>query len=296
MSRIQSSQLRCTGFDLDAVHLSIRNLLYRRGGLARTTEILELGRSRSEIDLELAQGRIIRPIRGWLAHPTADRELLLAARHHVVLNCVTQAQRLGLWVRESPGVAHVAAPHQDARSPRVRLVMHWARPWILRPPFALVDPIENVLQCVAACQPRESALVIWESAMNKRLIDRARLSTLPLSQEARSLLERCTPYSDSGLESLVVERLRWLSVEVRQQIHLHGHRVDVLIGARLVVQIDGATHTGDQRDIDNRHDAELRQMGCRVLRVGYHQVMQQWEQVQGLILAAIARGEHLARR
>lgn len=149
-----------------------------------------------------------------------------------------------------------------------------------------------MLQCVAACQPREAALVIWESALNKRITDYAKLVTLPLSGVARTLLERCTPFSDSGLESLVVDRLDWLRIEMKQQIHLDGHRIDLLIGERLVVQADGASHAGAQRDIDNLHDAALNSMGYHVLRFSYHQIMQQWDTVQWVILQAVARGAH----
>lgn len=274
--------------------MSIRSRLYQLGGLARTAEVMALGYRRHDIDLALARGRILRPSRGWLAHPSADPLLLLAARQNVVLSCVTQAQRLGLWVRDSPSCPHVAVPNPNSRSPKGNQVVHWLKPWVPRVPFSLVDPIENVLQCVVACQPHESALVIWESAMNKQIINYQSLEALPLTSAARELLKKCTPFSDSGLETLVVDRLRWLPVKVRQQVHVRGRRVDLLIGARLVVQIDGATHTGEQRDSDNLHDAELMRMGYRVIRVSYRQVLHQWELVQELILAAIARDEHVS--
>ena len=129
--------------------------------------------------------------------------------------------------------------------------------------------------------------------MNKGLIDFAQLESLPLSAAARKLLEACTPFSDSGLESIVFRRLRWLKTPLRQQAHMLCKRVDLLIGRKLVVQMDGATHTGAQRDSDIRHDAELHQRGYTVVRVSYHQVMHQWEATEGLILQAIARGLHL---
>ncbi|WP_244301068.1 endonuclease domain-containing protein [Leucobacter insecticola] len=147
---------------------------------------------------------------------------------------------------------------------------------------------------MAECQSREDALVIWESALNRQLIRYDQLNTLPLNGAARKLLQECTPFSDSGLESLVQSRLRWLPTSVVQQVHVAGHRVDILIGARLILQIDGASHTGEQRNSDIDHDAELIQMNYTVIRVSYAQVMYHWEEVQDKVLGAFARGKHLA--
>jgi very-short-patch-repair endonuclease len=73
-----------------------------------------------------------------------------------------------------------------------------------------------------------------------------------------------------------------------------GHRVDALIGARLVLQIDGKHHVGAQRTENIRHDAELTLLGYHVIRVSYTQMMFDWPQVQDLILRAVAQGLHRA--
>jgi very-short-patch-repair endonuclease len=91
------------------------------------------------------------------------------------------------------------------------------------------------------------------------------------------------------------ERLRWLRLSIRVQIWIAGHRVDTLIGERLVLQIDGRHHVGRQRSEDIRHDAELMLMGYRVIRVSYPQVMFEWAAVQDLIMRAVAQGHHRAR-
>ena len=59
-----------------------------------------------------------------------------------------------------------------------------------------------------------------------------------------------------------------------------------------VLQIDGGSHVGAQRDSDNRHDAELRLRGYHVIRVGYRQVVDNWPEVQALVMAAVAAGLH----
>lgn len=164
-----------------------------------------------------------------------------------------------------------------------------------RSPDALEDTLPNVLVSVARCQPEEVALAVWESALNKKLVVREALDALSLPGCARRLLAQATPFADSGLESFVIPRLRWMRVRILPQIWVHGHRVDFLIGERLVFQVDGATHTGAQREADIRHDAELMLLGYHVVRVGYRQVIDDWPAVQWILMQAIAQARHRAR-
>lgn len=172
--------------------------------------------------------------------------------------------------------------------------MHWARPLLPRDPAALEDPIENVLALVAACQPFEAALAVWESALNRGLVDRASLQRLELSAVARRILRHADPFADSGLETIFRDRLRWLRVPVRSQIWIAGRRVDFLIGDRLVAEIDGGHHVGRQRGRDTAHDAHLAILGYTVVRFTYEQVVDGWPAVQETTMRAIAAGLHRA--
>ncbi|PII92541.1 hypothetical protein BMH32_12025 [Leucobacter sp. OLJS4] len=91
------------------------------------------------------------------------------------------------------------------------------------------------------------------------------------------------------------DRFRWLRIQILEQVHVLGHRVDLLFGERLVVQIDGRTHQGAQRRLDNGHDAALRRHGYEVIRVSYEQVMFRWAEVHEAIIGAIARACTLHR-
>lgn len=252
------------------------------------------GHSRHVIDRLCADGALLRLRKGWVALPTADPHLMAAARHGVVLTCVTQAERLGLFVLHSPATPHVAAPPHSGRAGRLAATVHWSTPAVPRPPGTLVDGIENVLVVIAGCLPFEDALVVWESAFRRGLTTPAALARLNLPTGARALLEAADVFSDSGLETLVVPRLRWLGLPLRRQVWIAGHRVDLLIGERLVLQIDGATHTGVQRTSDIAHDAELMLLGYHVIRVGYEQVVHRWPEVQERIMRAVAQGLHHA--
>lgn len=278
-----------------------RDLVHLAGGVERTSVLRDAGVGRAALDRALSSGELVRVRRGWVAEPDADPYLVAAARAGVVLSCVTMAQRLGLWVLgdaavESPDLArtHVAAPPHAGRMEAVGAVVHWARPVVPRPPGRLTDEIENALALVAECQPYEHALVIWESALRRGVVDVRALSRLELGPTARRLCEESDPFADSGLETLVVPRLKWMKLPLRRQVWLLGRRVDLLIGDRLVLQIDGGHHVGAQRERDIAHDVELALRGYHVIRVGYGAVIDDWPAVQARIMRAIAQGLHLA--
>jgi very-short-patch-repair endonuclease len=88
-----------------------------------------------------------------------------------------------------------------------------------------------------------------------------------------------------------------LGIEPRLQVRISGvGRVDMVIGDRLVLEIDGyAYHSDKERfEADRRRDARLSARGYRVLRFSYDQIFNHWSEVKSAILAAIARGDHLA--
>lgn len=266
--------------------------LQARQGVARTQTLRNAGITVHQLRIAKADGRIRTVRRGWVALPDADLVLVAAATHGVVLTCTTLAARRGLWVLDD-GEPHVAA-RPSAHAQIARGVIHWARPTIPRDPDDLEDRLENALILLAKCQPYEMALATWESALRRRLIDPGVLARMPLTPAARAVLANARPYADAGTETIFRTRLSWLDIPIVPQVWLFGHRVDFLIGDRLVIQIDGGHHVGPQRDEDNRHDANLRLQGYHVIRIGYHQLMTQWPQVQAQILEAIGQRLHRA--
>lgn len=260
------------------------------GRVVRRRKLRAQGHSPHTIAAAVGTGRLTAAGRLWVALPGADPLLLDAARGGVLLACATAARHLGLWTVATTGLHVAAAAHASHRKVAKGTVVHWAEPLVPRHPDSLVDPIENVLALAAGCLPHEQALTIWESAMNKSLVDPPALARLPLAPAARRLLDEASPLADSGLETIFFTRLSWLGLRIVPQAWLYGHRVDFLIGDRLVVQIDGGHHVDGQRTSDIRHDAELMLRGYHVIRVGYQQVMHDWPGVQLLITQAVGQG------
>lgn len=273
---------------------AMQTFMSRRGGVVRTRALADAGFTRRAIEKAVRSSAVVRVRSGWVSLADADRQLVSAAQAGVVLTCVTQARRLGLWTLDEEREVHVAAPAHAGRV-AVDGRVHWSRPAVPRHPDALTDPVENVLVLVATCRPFEAALTVWESAITRGLADREVLRGLELPPAARRLLAEAQPYADSGLETLAVPRLRWLRLPLRRQVWIAGHRIDLLIGERLALQIDGGHHVGAQRESDIAHDAALMLMGFHVIRVGYAQVVDRWPDVQDVIMRAVAQGLHRAR-
>ena len=274
--------------------MDVAKIVRARGGIVRSARLIADGVKGHLIEKAVDGGTLVRIRRRWVALRDADPSLVAAARGGVVLSCVTQAVRLGLWVLDDGGGGpHFAArPHAGRVATPAGTTLHWAEPLIARSPDSLEDPIENVLAVVAFCQPRDSALAIVESALRKGEVDALALRRLPLSARARDLLDIAQPFSDSGLETFVVPRLRWMKLRIVAQAWIAGHRVDFLIGQRLALQIDGGHHVGAQRTSDIAHDAQLMLLGYHVIRVGFHQVVNDWPSVQDLVMRAVAQGLH----
>lgn len=267
--------------------------LSARDGVARKDALWRAGVTEHTLRLALRSGRVLSVRRGWVALRDADAMLVDAARRGVVLSCMTLAARKGLWVLDATE-PHVAAPPRSGHAKTSRGVIHWSAPTFPRDPDSCEDTLENALILLARCQPHESALATWESALRKDLVDPGMLERAPLPPAARRLLAEARPFADAGTESIFRTRLKWLKILITPQVWVLGHVVDFLIGDRLVVQIDGGHHVGPQRTSDIAHDALLKLNGYHVIRIGYDQLMNQWPAVQAMILAAIGQRLHLA--
>lgn len=299
---------------------------YPHHGIGRTRAFIGLGWTPNELTRAVRAGLLLRPTRGWLALPSTDPLLLERAGTGHAVSCVTLTTHLGLWQPQTehqrtvsgrarraplqldaqrsgtppgmpglPRIEHLAVVRKTPQARPEGAIVHWRRPLFERQPDALLDRLENALQLVAECCAFEDAVAIWDSALHKRLVSHKLLAKMPLGSRAQAVLEASSPFADSGVESFVRVRLRWLRVRVLAQAYVLERRVDFLIGDSLVLQIDGGHHVGWQRTADNEHDAALHLHGYTVIRVSYEQVMHRWNDVLEVLQQAIAQGLHQAR-
>ncbi len=236
--------------------------------------------------------------RAWFVSASAPDDLREAGRRGGRLTCTSAARRRGWWMPE--GVSDEIHLHFPPGSTGLRLaepwpgVAHWTQP-LVPTGRTLLAAVEDTLAHIALCQPPALALVLWKSAARiERLAPEALRRVRWRTPGARALAEEVTGLADSGLEVLVCRPLRRWGVAVRPQVVLAGHRVDVLVGDRLVLQIDGWAHhsSAAQRSQDIAHDAELRLRGYTVLRFSYAQIVHGWPEVERTIRRALAAGLH----
>jgi len=271
----------------------------RRGGVVHRDEALRAGFAVAVVRAFVRDGHAERIRRVWLAAPDAPADLRLAALAGGRVTCTSLAERRGWWMPEGIGHELHLHVHPGSASPgahSAQVVTHWTKP-IVPAARSLVGTTEDALLHIAQCLDRDAALVLWESAARVEKIAPQTLRAIRWpSVIARELADAVTGLSDSGLETLVAVPLRRQGLCVRQQVVLAGRPVDVLVGDRLVLQIDGYEfHSSSaQRSADIAHDAELRLRGYTVLRFSYAQVVHDWPTLERTVRRAVAAGLHLA--
>lgn len=272
------------------------------GGLIKTAELHAFGLGRDRIATAVADHEIDRVRQAWYGNPWLPVLQREAARVGGQLTCSSAAKALGLWEPRF-GVVHVAVPSdaRGLRSPdrcRERLgtgqaVVHWTG-LDPRGTRTLVS-VGTCIRTIARCESPVVALIVAESALQRRLISLADFQMLvgALPRDVRRVLERASDRSESGSETVFAHRMAQAGVVVQQQVIIPGvGRVDALIGDRLIVELDSHAHHSEAA-ADRERDARLSALGYRVLRFMYRQVMEEWPMVRAAVLAAIARGDHL---
>lgn len=275
--------------------------LRAREGIAHRDEMLRAGFTVAALRGAVRDGVVLSIRRAWLTLPGAAPDLVTAARGGGRVSCVSLARRRGWWIPEAAdGRIHL---HLTPGSGSAHLpedwggTLHWTTPVGAPDVRTLTAGIEDALAHIATCVPFDSALVLWESAVRVEGLAPEYLRAVRCtSVRARELAQSVVGLSDSGLETLAVLPLRRAGLVVRQQVRIAGRFVDLLIGERLVVQLDGFEFhsTSADRTRDIAHDAELRLRGYTVLRFSYAQAVHDWRGVEAVIRRAVAAGLHLA--
>ncbi|WP_341975430.1 type IV toxin-antitoxin system AbiEi family antitoxin domain-containing protein [Microbacterium sp. LTA6] len=267
-------------------------LITQLGGVARGTQLQQFGVSRTTLSREVAAGRIDRLRTGVFAAPQVSEDLRSAAAHGGQLTCTSLLRLQRIWVLPETTEPHVwmGTKGRVHRHAGCACISHFYRG------KAEIGPasIERALVHLYRCQGDEAFFAAFESAwMLRRLSTAGRFrirASLPAS--ARWLVDLARSDAESGLESLLRLRLHILGIALTCQVRIAGvGRVDFLVGARLILEVDGReNHDGEtNRHKDLVRDAAASRLGYETLRFDYAQVIHDWPTVQAAILGALRR-------
>lgn len=155
------------------------------------------------------------------------------------------------------------------------------------------------LLTAAQCVGDHELITLMDSLVNLRLLSRTHLRYLMdgLGAHRRSLVDRCA-WAESGTESIARIKFQAAGIKVRTQVSIPSvGRVDLLLGDRLVVEIDSRAHHTDavsyQRD--RERDQRLAALGYIVVRLTYEQVMFDWDNTLARLLPIIRADRHRVR-
>lgn len=290
---------RSTRLEVDEV----AHLVRVNGGALSYASLDAAGIPRLEVAAALRAGAIVRVRNGWFAHLGAPHDVVRAVRVGGALTGASLARLHGLWLLDDP-LLHVRVPSSSARlrAPHDRrlsldrdehgVCVHYrsADRGVAR------DTLPVALAEMFACSGAIAAMIALDSALNSGELSPAGLAQLRrlVTAAHRRLVDRADPGCQSGLETIARLLLYRRRVAHRTQAWITGvGYVDLLIGDRLVLELDGRSfHEGEDFETDHRRDFELALRGYVVIRISYRMVIDHWEQVEAGILALLARGEH----
>jgi very-short-patch-repair endonuclease len=289
---------------------SVADAIRARGGALPFRQLDALEFTRAQVRAAREAGEILQVRPWWFATPDAPADVVRAVRVGGSLTAASVARLEGLWVRPDP-LLHVRVPRNSARlwSPappdeiggsRVPLdraahgvcVHYRSEPGMV----GARDPLVLALAELARCAPRLDAHIAVDSALNLGRIDDDGLADLRrrLGSTRYAIVDGADRGCQSGIETIVRLLLRGLRVRHRTQVGIPGvGRVDVLVGDRLVIEVDGEEfHTGYEFEADRRRDFELVMRGYLVVRLSYKMITGEWDQVRAGIVALVERDEH----
>lgn len=241
----------------------------------------------------VAQGRLIQVGNGWYARPTANEGVLTALRLGGRLGCLSGCALHGLWV----------PPHQD-----LHVVFNRTLPPTLPARIAghierdlgrrlAVRPLMECLEQVVRHHDTETALIVLDSALNRRLL--AESDVVQIVKQCPKFTHRVLHYLDGRAEAGTETRVRYFfqrrRVPVEPQVHISGvGRVDLRVGRSLLIECDSrAHHTGEENYArDRRRDLVAVGDDNKVLRLSYAQVFYQWPETQGVLNRIVAARLH----
>ncbi|MGO4536928.1 type IV toxin-antitoxin system AbiEi family antitoxin domain-containing protein [Leifsonia sp. 2MCAF36] len=265
-------------------------MLQRLGGIASAHQLRAAGASAEELTTAIRGGLLWRIRRGVYALPSAQAVAVAAVTARGRLSCVSAARSYGLWSGSDTRLHLQYLPHGRAGPPGEHV-----RHWLPTEPGEEVwrVTLADCLRTVAQCADEETAVAVFDTAITAGLTNpialRRTLGRQPAEARARALLAR--PGSESGVESIVRQRLQACGHLVEQQVHVAGvGRVDLRVDGVLYLEIDGFAFHSDREafERDRARDAALAAAGLARLRLSAVHVRDDWPGVLSRIRSVLA--------
>lgn len=265
------------------------------GGVMSTADLRRHGVTYPEVRLLREAGVLINLRRGWYAMEGADPLVRAAVASGGVLGCVSALKFWGVWTPPKANL-HTRRSEFLQLFPDRPGVLVCDPPGVHPAPIQSVDKIGTALQSAALCLPDDELVTVMDSLLNLRLASPTGLRSLldPISRRHAALIDQCDA-AESGTETLVRLRLRRKGVKVRTQVPIAGvGRVDLLVGERLVIEVDSKSHHTSMANYhaDRLRDRTLVALGYLVVRLTYEDVMFNWDAVWLDLQRLVRRKDH----
>ena len=254
------------------------------------------GLTRHAIAKPVDQGVLVRLHQGIYTTSQYPSDATLAIQNGARLGCLTGCRIHGLWVPEDPD-GHIV--YGTGKKPR-----RWPRTQIHRYnsplPMAAVWPLRECIEQVLLNHDHETALIVLESAINRKLL--RQYEALELLRTTPKKVQRLIPYLNgramSGSETRVRYYIERCGVRVVAQVYIpYVGWVDTVVGDSLIVECDSDAHHSSQESYENdrRRDLAALDQGHETVRLSYLQIWRQWEATQLSLMKRIRTGKHRGR-
>ena len=288
--------------------MHITAIMQQFGFLASRRQLEGVNIGRYRIDRAIADGDLLPVRRGWVATVSASQASVIAVLRGARLTGATALGSYGTWSGDDHRI-HLQVPEDSHRVTQVpltpiarftpprffvpKLVTHWA-------PFETSEgptpawrvSVSDAIGRFATTEPAEQVAAALESAVTtNRMTRRAVAHTIQrLPKRLHRLSNDLTFLAGSGLETISRMRFVALGLRVTQQVQIKIDRVDLVIDGWLVIELDG----------DQWHDPATDRMrtnriirsGYSVLRFGYADVFERWEETVTTVLRMLQDAHH----
>ncbi len=297
---------------------SVVEIVRKLGGVAATHELLAAGMTSHGLTAAVRAGTLIRPRQGWYLPSEVPEQVVRAVRVGGRLASLSAAASYGLAVPHAfPLHVHVSRESSRLRTEAdrtVRLsdstgettVIHRDR---VEPSTCSTRWRVSLLDClfqVVKGESEDDAVACLDSALRRGVMDAIDFELLlrRLPRRLRRITRLVDDRSDGYSESIIRRKLARAGIETQLQVPvLHERWIDLLIGDRLALEVDGAgkysrdmTPQAVARRVnsDRQRDAFLEALGYHVIRISYVMIMFDWPATLSMIQAVMDRGEHRA--